>query len=128
MPTKKPRENGSDKKSGAIQERSAEDLSQQAGALKASKGAAKRQKIKPPRCARCGKSVETLSVLPHPRDEGKSIVEYQCHGESASQEISTSELAEKRGLSAYTVFNAFTSGMMPGKASEAETVKRTSRK
>ena len=66
-----------------------------------------------PRCFRCQKPVDKLSVIPDPNEPGRIIIDFQCHGESASQEISSEILEGKHGLSAYTAFSDFTSGLLP---------------
>jgi hypothetical protein len=47
-------------------------------------------KDKLPQCKRCHQPVENLVISPHPDDEEKVIIEYNCHGETISQEVSTS--------------------------------------
>ncbi|MFN2455577.1 MAG: hypothetical protein ABR577_15310 [Pyrinomonadaceae bacterium] len=71
-----------------------------------------------PRCLHCNKRVAALTVSPHPNHAGKVIIEYQCHGESVSQEMASSVLASEQGLASYTAFNAYTSGLMPVHSSE----------
>ncbi len=72
-------------------------------------------KDKLPQCKQCDKPVENLTVSPHPTDEGQVVIEFNCHGETVSQEVSASLLEGKKGLARYKVFNSMTSGMMPRK-------------
>lgn len=67
-----------------------------------------------PKCLRCDKPVDTLRTEPSPRDKSRVVVIYECHGESVSQELPSSALEGGQGLSSYTAFNAYTSGLMPG--------------
>ena len=83
----------------------------------ASKAATRLSKSKAPWCLRCGKRVEEASVTPDPRRAGKAVVAYRCHGESASQEMPASLV--EGGLSAYTAFNEYSSGLMLGAAPQA---------
>jgi hypothetical protein len=76
-----------------------------------SKSAAKLGKSKYPWCLRCNKRVDFVAVNPEPRRAGNFIVEYQCHGESVSQEMEAFEIND--GLASYTAFNAYTSGLLP---------------
>jgi hypothetical protein len=55
--------------------------------------------------------VDSVAVSGDLRQTGNFIVEYQCHGESVSQEMETFELTD--GLASYTAFNAYTSGLLP---------------
>lgn len=73
--------------------------------------ATKLGKSKYPWCLRCNKRVDFVAVSPEPRREGNFIVEYQCHGESVSQEMEAFEI--NNGLASYTAFNAYTSGLLP---------------
>ena len=66
-----------------------------------------------PECAQCAKPVERLTVTPITAHPEKVIVEFECHGEHASQEMSAKLLLGRRGLSTYTAFNEYTSGLMP---------------
>ena len=66
-----------------------------------------------PRCAKCNKPVERLTIMPYPNHPGKVIVEFRCHGECVEQEMSSSILRGEQGLSAYTAFNEYISGLMP---------------
>jgi hypothetical protein len=70
-------------------------------------------KDKLPQCKRCDKPVENLTISPHPTDAGQVIIEFNCHGETVSQEIAASTLEGAEGLAGYKVFNSMTSGMMP---------------
>lgn len=67
-----------------------------------------------PICHRCHKPVEKLSVQPHTQHANTVIVNYECHGARASQEMSSEILASERGLAGYTAFSDYTSGLMPG--------------
>ena len=78
------------------------------------KTAPKLPKSKFPWCLRCDKRVETLTIRPEPRHTSNVIVEYHCHGETVSQEMSSSLLTGSQGLALYTAFNAYTSGLMLG--------------
>lgn len=89
----------------------------------ATKRAPRVVKSKLPRCLRCDKPVEALTVSPHPSDPGKVIVEFACHGERVSQEMPASLLEGKQGLAQYSVFNAYTSGLMPLPAPPAKASK-----
>ncbi len=84
-------------------------------------------KDKLPQCKHCNKAVESLTVSPHPVHEDQVIVEFQCHGESVSQEIPSSMLSGKQGLARYKVFNSLTSGMMPRHKPTGETAKKRSK-
>lgn len=66
-----------------------------------------------PRCMRCNKPVDSLSVSPDSRHPETVIVEYHCHGESVRQEMSSSVLRKGRGLAGYTAFNDYTSALLP---------------
>ena len=91
------------------------------------KSAIKLTKSKFPRCLRCDKWANALTIREDPYHPGKVVVEY-CHEEGASQEMSPSELASGRGLASYTAFNAYTSGPMlresPNKSSKKRGGKR----
>lgn len=78
-----------------------------------SKSAKKLPKSSYPRCFRCQKPVDKLRVIPDPNEPSRVTIDFQCHGESASQEISSEMLEGEHGLSAYTVFSDFTSGLLP---------------
>lgn len=82
-------------------------------------------KSKFPWCLRCDKRVETLTVQPH--RAGSVIVEYQCHGETVSQEMKASEFGGGQGLASYTAFNAYTSGLMLGEQAD-KGVKKAAKK
>ena len=76
------------------------------------KSAIKLTKSKFPRCLRCNKRVDALTVREDTHHAGKVIVEYQCHGETVSQEMPSSLLTGGQGLASYTAFNDYTSGLM----------------
>lgn len=78
------------------------------------KAAIKLPKSKFPLCLRCNKRVESLTVTLPENHLGKATVAYQCHGEHVSQDVSQSVLLSEQGLTAYTAFNAYTSGLMLG--------------
>jgi len=69
-----------------------------------------------PRCMRCDKPVDRLGLAPRPDNPGVFRVEYECHNEVVSQELPAS--AVEAGLSRYTAFNAYTSGLMPASPEE----------
>lgn len=69
-----------------------------------------------PICARCQKAVDEANLLPPTQHPGEVMLQYSCHGEQASQEIQSRLLDSEQGLSDYTVFNAYTSGIMPGES------------
>lgn len=77
-----------------------------------------------PHCLRCNARVNALTALPVPNHPDKVIIEYQCHGESVSQELPASVLANEQGLSAYTAFNAYTSGLMLSERAEKQSGER----
>ncbi len=85
-------------------------------------------KDKLPQCMRCSKPVENLTVSPHPSDTGQVIIEFNCHGETVSQEISASTLTGPEGLARYKVFNSLTSGMMPNTNPTASRAKKRGKK
>lgn len=85
-------------------------------------------KDKLPQCKQCDKPVEHLTVSPHPTDEGQIIIEFNCHGETVSQEVSASLLKGKAGLARYKVFNSMTSGMMPRHEHTQGTAKKAGKK
>lgn len=70
-----------------------------------------------PRCARCDKPVDEFKSTPDPRRSDTIVVEFRCHGEGVRQEMPASILrsaeSSARGLSDYTAFNDFTSGLLP---------------
>ena len=79
-----------------------------------------------PQCKRCNKPVENLTTSPHPSDEGQVIIEFNCHGETVSQEVSASLLQGTKGLAGYKVFNSMTSGMMPRQKRKSVKAERVS--
>lgn len=85
-------------------------------------------KDKLPQCKHCNKPVENITVFPHPTDVGQVVIEFNCHGETVSQEIPSSMLEGKQGLARYKVFNSLTSGLMPRKTPTGETAKKASKK
>ena len=66
-----------------------------------------------PRCLRCNKPVDKLVISPDPANPRKATIEFHCHGESVKQEIPSSLISGDQGLASYTVFNDFTSGLLP---------------
>ncbi len=94
------------------------------------KSAAKLLKSKYPWCLRCNKRVDVVAVRAEAHQVGNFIVEYQCHGESVSQEMEAFELAD--GLASYTAFNAYTSGLLPHigdvDSRDIKTVKKSGKK
>ena len=68
-----------------------------------------------PTCLRCNKLVDWLRVSPNPRNPNGVTVEYQCHGETVTQEMPSSAVTNEEGLSTYTAFNDYTSGLMRGR-------------
>jgi hypothetical protein len=68
-----------------------------------------------PRCLRCGKPVDSAAIRPKPGNHDYVVVEYECHGERATQEVGADVLQRDEGLAAWTAFNDYTSGLMPGK-------------
>lgn len=70
-----------------------------------------------PRCARCDKPVEEFKLTPDPRRSNTVVVEFRCHGEGVRQEMPASVVRSaensSEGLSRYTAFNDFTSGLLP---------------
>jgi hypothetical protein len=78
-------------------------------------------KSKFPRCLRCNKRVESLTVAASANSVDKVTVAYECHGEHVSQEISRAVLESAQGLTAYTAFNAYTSGLMLGEKQKKST-------
>jgi hypothetical protein len=54
------------------------------------------------------------------------VVEYRCHGESARQEMPVSLVMG--GLAAYTAFNEYSSGLMPGAPTSAPSRKKGGKK
>lgn len=55
-----------------------------------------------------------MSISPHPTHPTEVIAQFSCHGEKVQQEISAQSLDSAEGLASFTVFNAYTSGLMPG--------------
>ncbi len=68
-----------------------------------------------PRCLRCGKPVDAAAIRHKPGDREHVIVEYECHGERASQEVGAGLAERPEELAGYTAYNEFTSGLMPGR-------------
>jgi hypothetical protein len=64
-----------------------------------------------PHCMRCDKPVDRLGIWPRPDNPEVVRVEYECHNEVVRQELSASTV--EGGLSRYSAFNAYTSGLMP---------------
>jgi hypothetical protein len=64
-----------------------------------------------PYCMRCDKPVDRLGIWPRPDNPEVMRVEYECHNEVVRQELSASIV--EGGLSRYSAFNAYTSGLMP---------------
>jgi hypothetical protein len=64
-----------------------------------------------PRCMRCDKPVDRLGLSPRPDNPEVVRVEFECHNEVVRQELSASVV--EGGLSRYSAFNAYTSGLMP---------------
>ncbi len=85
-------------------------------------------KDKLPQCKHCNKPVENITVFPHPTDVGQVVIEFNCHGETVSQEVSASLLEDKAGLARYKVFNSLTSGMMPRKKPTEGKAKKAGKK
>ena len=71
-----------------------------------------------PHCLRCNKPVDRLVISPTPNNPSMVTIEFECHGETVEQEMSSSLLAGEQSLGSYTAFNDFTSGLLP-----AETAK-----
>jgi hypothetical protein len=65
-----------------------------------------------PLCTRCHKPVNQLTTVPIHNHPNMVMIEYECHGEHAMQEIDASMLSSQQGLSSYTVFNDYTSGLL----------------
>lgn len=57
-------------------------------------------------------------MSPDSDNPGTITVEFECHGETVSQGISSSLLVGERGLASFTVFNDFTSGLLPAETSK----------
>ena len=66
-----------------------------------------------PQCLRCNKPVDRLTIYPKPNDTANVIVEYECHGQRASQEMEAGILGQTEKLAACTSFNEYTSGLLP---------------
>lgn len=82
-----------------------------------------------PRCFRCQKPVDQLQVISAPNQLSRVTIEFHCHGESASQDVSAELLTGEHGLSAYTAFNDLTSGLLPiGYAPQRASRKRGGKK
>ena len=62
-------------------------------------------------------------MSPNSANPSTVTVEFECHGETVSQDIPSSLLAGEQGLASFTVFNDFTSGLLP-----AETAKPAAKK
>lgn len=71
-----------------------------------------------PRCLRCNKPVDRLVVSPKSDNPRTVTIEFECHGETVSQDISSSLLVGEHGLASFTVFNDFTSGLLPAETSK----------
>ena len=80
-----------------------------------------------PRCLRCNKPVDRLIVTPNSDNPDMVMIKFECHGETVSQDISSSLLEGERGLASFTVFNDFTSGLLPAKTSK-QAGKKSSKK
>lgn len=81
-----------------------------------------------PRCLRCGKTVEKLTISADPNDSARLVVDFQCHGESVSQEIPRAMVTGPHGLAAYSVFSDYTSGLLPAPPRVRELAKRAGKK
>jgi hypothetical protein len=79
-----------------------------------------------PRCLRCGKAVDFVEVKMSSTRANHVIVEYGCHGEHVSQEMTLAEL--EIGLENYTAFNDYTSGLMICESKEARRGVKNARK
>ncbi len=78
-----------------------------------SKASEQISKSKYPFCVRCQKLVDEMSVSPHPAHPSEVTVQFNCHGENVQQEMPAQSLQSDEGLASFTVFNAYTNGLMP---------------
>ena len=81
-----------------------------------------------PRCLRCNKPVDRLIVTPNSNDPSTVTIEFECHGETVSQDISSSLMEGEQGLASFTVFNDFTSGLLPAKTTKRAGKKTSTKK
>jgi hypothetical protein len=93
---------------------------------RAASKATRLSKSKSPWCVRCGKRVEQSAITPDPRRAGITVVAYECHGETARQEMPASLLTG--GLASYMAFNAYTSGLMLGVSAGPSSTKKGGKK
>jgi hypothetical protein len=71
-----------------------------------------------PICTRCNKPVNRLTISTIHNYPNKVIIDYECHGENARQEVDAALLSKEQGLASYTVFNDYTSGLLKSTAQQ----------